>query len=54
MPKKAETIPANIIIEMALGALSFSTLSAAAKRYWCVKAIPVPRIKFAIQNKIKF
>jgi len=31
--KKAETIPANIKIEIAFGAFSFSTLSAAAKRY---------------------
>ena len=39
---------------MAFGAFSFSTLSAAAKRYWWAKAIPKPRIKCEIQNKIKF
>ena len=50
-PKNADTIPPNNIIEIALGTLSFSTLSAAAKRYWCVNAIPTPIKKFAKQNK---
>ena len=54
MPKKEETIPANIKVEIAFGTFSFSTLSAAAKRYWWAKAIPKPRIKCAMQNKIKF
>ena len=54
MPKKDETIPANIKVEIAFGTFSFSTLSAAAKRYWCEKASPKPRIKCEIQNKIKF
>ena len=54
MPKKDETIPASIKVEMAFGAFSLSTLSAAAKRYWCANAIPKPRIKCEIQNRIKF
>ena len=54
MPIKAETMPANNKIEIAFGAYSFSTLSAAAKRYWWIKAIPVPKIKQAIQNVKKF
>ena len=33
IPRKAATIPANNNDEIALGAFSFSTLSAAAKRY---------------------
>ena len=53
-PINAETIPPSRIIEIALGTLSFSTLSAAAKRYWWVNAIPTPIKKFAKQNKIKF
>ena len=54
MPINAETIPANIKIDIAFGTFSFSTLSAAAKRYWCANAIPKPRIKCEVQNKIKF
>ena len=54
MPINEDTMPANIKVEIAFGTLSWSTLSAAAKRYWWVKAIPKPRIKWAIQNKIKF
>ena len=52
MPINADTIPANNKIEIALGACSFSTLSAAANLYWWIKAIPAPRIKQAKQ-KIK-
>jgi hypothetical protein len=32
-PIKAEPIPANYIIDIALGAMSFFTVSTAAKRY---------------------
>ena len=33
-PIKADPIPASNIIDIALGAISFFTVSTAAKRYW--------------------
>ena len=44
-PIKAEPIPAYNIIDIALGAISFFTVSTAAKRYWWLKATPAPNKK---------
>ena len=52
-PKKAPAIPANRIDEIAVGAYSGSTLSAAAKRYCCTKATLKPMLKQAKQYSQK-
>ena len=52
-PIKAEPIPANNIIDIAFGAISFFTVSTAAKRYWWLKATAAPSKKHPKLNKIK-
>ena len=52
-PIKADPIPANNIIEIAFGAISLSTVSTAANRYWWLKATPAPIKKHPKLNNIK-
>ncbi len=52
-PIKAEPIPANNIIDIAFGAISFFTVSTAAKRYWWLKAPPAPSKKHEKLKRIK-